>query len=164
MMKQSLFAAVFLSCLLLAGGATALERWDFGRLAYGSQVENAPSWAADYACDEEGACTFTDPRGVYYLTWDEEVVIKRFDVTERNYRQIPFGVDYSLSPQSIVQKVEQQTGKKLECVRHQDNKNIEPGTMFCHAVALDGDPGVLLQLTFDEDGKLKKIELWTHYI
>ena len=164
MMKRSILAVAILGWLSLAGNAVALERWDFGRLAYGSHVKTAPVWAADYACNEEGACTFTDALGVYYLTWDEYVVIKRFEVIQGKDHPMPFGIDYSRDVHAILQKIERQTGKKFECIRHEEAKNIEPGTMFCSATALEGDPGVSLHVTFDENGKLRQIELWTHYI
>ena len=140
-----------------------MERWDFGRIAYGEVVKTKPSFANSWECPE--GCTFTDDLGVEYQTWEgDEIVIKRFVVTANNRGRIPFGIDHALDSQSVLKTVERKTGKTLKCVRHEDNGNIPPGILFCSAEVTGGDPGVFLNVIFGMDGRLKEIELFTHYI
>jgi hypothetical protein len=162
-MKYSILAMMIVGCLALAGNAVALERWDFGRLAYGSKVTERPTWARDWDCSE--GCSFKDDLGVEYQTWEEdEIVLKTFTVSSGNHQQIPFGIDYNADTQSVLKTVKAKTGKILECTHLENNPELGTGVLLCDAEVIAGDPGVSLHVIFDASGKLTKIEIWTHYV
>ncbi|WKL57185.1 hypothetical protein Q1W73_16200 [Asticcacaulis sp. ZE23SCel15] len=150
--------------LSASASAFAMEAWDFGALAYGSKITAAPSWAKDYSCDDDGGCAFYDPKGVRYVTWQGDVVVKTFEVSPTNRKSIPFGINYDDSSKAVISTVALKTGKTFQCDTQKENPNIKPGLTYCSTVVTEGEVPTFLTLRFGRDDKLQEIELYTAYL
>jgi len=144
--------------------AVHLQKWDFGRLAYGSKIAQRPAWATGWQCDQDGGCSFSDDAGVEYRVWDDEVVIKRFDLKNRDKHAVPFGIHYDEASQAIVKAFETETGLHMTCYTHKENANIPPGERNCSAPISKTSQDTTLDLHFGADGRLDKIEIFTQYV
>jgi len=164
-MKIAIAALAAIGFLAAPLTASALEAWDFGRVAFGKEVHHPPKWARHVRCGKmDESCTFRDGDGIEYTTWpswDDEIVHK--EITLRpGQRYLPFGIQRGDTWQAVVRKVEAKTHLKLECQTHADNQYVDPGERFCSAMVAPKSE-VSLDFMFGRDGRLKTISLFTNY-
>ncbi|MFT3995983.1 MAG: hypothetical protein QM667_01130 [Asticcacaulis sp.] len=147
--------------------AQALEKWDFGKAAYGSRVSAKPAWAKVFTCHQEG-CDVTDADGVDYFAWtgwDNEIVIKRLFLVKFTGTRLPYGLVRSDTETAVVSRVKTNTGKVLSCsaLSHK-SETVPEASRMCAAEVGPKDSNLWLQIYFAPDGRMRLIELWTHYV
>ncbi|WP_443750484.1 hypothetical protein [Asticcacaulis solisilvae] len=164
-MKIAIAAAMAAGTLLAPLSASALQPWDFGRVAYGKELHHPPKWGLHVRCDKyDGACTFKDGDGIEYTTWptwDDQIVEKVITLTPRQ-RYLPFGIQRNDDWQSVIRKAASKTGLKFECQTHAENQYVDPGERFCVA-EVEPKSSVALEFAFGRDGRLKTISISTQY-
>jgi len=167
MFKTIILASALALIGVKASTAQALEKWDFGKAAYGSRVSTKPVWAKVFACHQEG-CDVTDADGVDYFVWtnwDNEIVIKRLFLGKFAGTRLLYGLVRSDTETTVVSHVKTYTGEILSCgASSHKSEAIPEASRMCAAEVGLKDSNIWLQIYFAPDGRMRLIELWTHYV